>query len=183
MANFTDKGDLVAPGRRSAGPAVRQQRRDDERKNGYQQSSSNLVSFSGQVVGPFSISYASTGSCDYAGWGRGRQGGCNRRQAFSTTAYKHVSIATPPNAICGWSGLASLGALVVVDPVMRLDGWFSHELGHNLLFHHAHTPRFEYGDSSDPMAGPSGWCGPPASLRPAHRIAAVAYSNVGVEAW
>ena len=32
-------------------------------------------------------------------------------------------------------------------------GVFSHELGHNLSFHHAATPTSEYGDSSDPMGG------------------------------
>ena len=32
-------------------------------------------------------------------------------------------------------------------------GVFSHELGHNLSFHHATTPTFEYGDGSDPMGG------------------------------
>ncbi len=62
----------------------------------------------------------------------------------------------PPNATCGWTGLASLGGTSPTPSWIQScgsTGVFSHELGHNLLLHHAATPTLEYGDNTDPMGG------------------------------
>lgn len=120
---------------------------------GYRQSSGNLVSFSGQVVGPFTIDYATTGSCDNNGWAAAAQAAA-KAAGFDAALYKRVSYATPANPSCGWSGLASIGGPQPTPSWVQnctSTGLFSHELGHNLQFHHAATPSDGYGDASDPM--------------------------------
>jgi len=77
--------------------------------------------FSGRWFGPFSISYASTAAATTPA-GAAAAKAAAQAAGFSTTAYKHVSIARRRTPICGWSGLAFHWALVVVDPLMRLDG-------------------------------------------------------------
>lgn len=120
---------------------------------GYRQSSGNLVSFSGQAVGPFSIDYASTGSCDINGWAAAAQTAA-RAAGFDAALYKRVSYVMPANPSCGWTGLASIGGPQPTQSWVQncaSTGLFSHELGHNLQFHHAATPSDGYGDASDPM--------------------------------
>jgi hypothetical protein len=120
---------------------------------GYRQSSGNLVSFTGNVIGPFNTSFASTGSCDPNGWAAAANAAA-LAAGFNPGNYKRVSYATPPNASCGWSGLGTLGGTSPTPSWVQscaATGVFSHELGHNLLLHHASTPTSEYGDSSDPM--------------------------------
>ena len=75
---------------------------------GYGQSSGNLVSFSGQVVGPFTIDYASTGTCDINGWAAAAQTAAEAA-GFDAAMYKRFSYAMPANPTYGWTGLASIG--------------------------------------------------------------------------
>jgi hypothetical protein len=65
-----------------------------------------------------------------------------------------VSYALPSSNTCTYTGLATLGGQAPTPSwILRCDrtGVFSHEIGHNLLFHHASTPTSEYGDATDPM--------------------------------
>ena len=151
-ANFTDKavecGNADLQGRLfgSSGATLDQ---------GYRQSSGGTVSFSGQVVGPYTINYPSTGSCDFNGWADALSAAAIAA-GFNPSSYKRVSYVLPANANCGWSGLATIGGTSPTRSWIQActsTGIFSHELGHNLKFQHASTPTMEYGDGSDPMGG------------------------------
>lgn len=120
---------------------------------GYRQSSGGLVSFSGQVVGPYTIAATSTSACDPYGWASAVKAAA-QAAGINLSAYKRLSYAMPSNSSCGWSGLGNLGGSPPTQSwIMSCGstGVFSHEIGHNLTFHHASTPTSEYGDSSDPM--------------------------------
>ncbi|MCL4748048.1 MAG: hypothetical protein KJZ83_21955 [Burkholderiaceae bacterium] len=120
----------------------------------YQETSRQLVSFSGQVVGPFDINYSSGGSCDYTGWGNALKAAA-QAAGINLGSYRRVSYAIPSVGSCGWSGLAYLGGSFPTQSWVAScnTGVFVHEIGHNMLFHHAATPTSEYGDGSDPMGG------------------------------
>jgi hypothetical protein len=120
--------------------------------NNYRESSQGLVSFSGRTAGPYTIAYASTGPCDYMGWASAAQAAA-RAAGIDPAQYMHVNYVTPPNASCGWSGMASMPGTQSWVQACALTGVFSHELGHNLSLDHAATPGAEYGDGSDPMGG------------------------------
>jgi hypothetical protein len=120
--------------------------------NNYRESSGGLVSFSGQAVGPFTINYSASGSCDYQGWASAAEAAA-RAAGIDTTKYSRVNYVTPRNSTCGWSGLAYMPGRQSWVQSCGSTGVFSHELGHNLSFHHAATPSSEYGDGSDPMGG------------------------------
>lgn len=118
----------------------------------FRQSSRDLVSFSGQVVGPFSIPYSAAGTCDYTGWA-GAADGAARAAGFDPAQYQRVSYVTPSASACGWAGLAYLPGRQSWVQSCGSTGVYTHEFGHNLLLHHAATPTAEYGDGSDPMGG------------------------------
>lgn len=120
--------------------------------NNYAQSSLGKVSFSGQVVGPFTINYTSTGSCDYGGWATAANAAA-KAAGFDPALYQRVNYVTPSNSTCGWSGLAYMPGKQSWVQSCSATGVFSHELGHNLSLHHSATPTSEYGDGSDPMGG------------------------------
>lgn len=150
MANFTDKviectaSDVQTRLFGSTGATT---------NVGYQQSSGGLVSFSGKVIGPVNINYSSTGTCDYNGWASAANAAAIAA-GINPSSYMRVSYALPRNSNCGWLGLGALGG-AMPSPTWTQQctstGLFSHELGHNLNFHHAATPGTEYGDGSDPM--------------------------------
>jgi hypothetical protein len=122
---------------------------------GYQQSSGNRVSFSGQVIGPFTINATSTDTCDHVAWSSAGNAAAIAA-GFNPANFLRVSYAMPANSTCGWTGLATLGGEMPTRSWVQScgnTGVFSHELGHNLRFNHAATPTYEYGDSSDPMGG------------------------------
>ncbi|HEY0879694.1 MAG TPA: Ig-like domain-containing protein [Zeimonas sp.] len=117
------------------------------------ESSRDAVTFSGNVVGPFTIPYSGSGTCDYQAWG-GAIDKAAKAAGIDFSGYARISYALPSNGTCGFSGIANLGG----TPPTRswilscsTTGVFAHELGHNLRFHHASTPTSEYGDYSDPM--------------------------------
>jgi hypothetical protein len=118
----------------------------------YRQSSRDLVSFSGQTVGPFAIPYTSSGSCDFNAWGTAADNAA-KAAGIDLSQYKRISYVTPPNSSCGWSGLAYMPGTRSWVQSCASTGVYVHELGHNLSFHHAGSPTAEYGDSSDPMGG------------------------------
>jgi hypothetical protein len=118
----------------------------------FRESSRNLVSFSGQVVGPYPIPYTASGSCDYSGWASAADAAA-RAAGVDPSQYRRVNYVTPRNANCGWSGLAYMPGTRSWVQSCGSTGIFTHELGHNLSLHHAATPTAEYGDGSDPMGG------------------------------
>lgn len=121
----------------------------------YRQSSGNLVSFSGKVVGPYTIPQSVSGTCDPSAWASAASAAA-RAAGNDPAGYMRVSYALPRNANCPYAGQATLGGQAPTPSwVMQCErtGLFSHELGHNLLFHHASTPTSEYGDATDPMGG------------------------------
>jgi Gametolysin peptidase M11/Bacterial Ig domain len=120
--------------------------------NNYRESSRGLVGFSGSAVGPFTIDYAAGGSCNYLGWAAAAEAAA-RAAGIDPAQYTRVNYVTPPNASCGWTGLAYMPGRQSWVQSCSVTGAFSHELGHNLGLNHAATPTLEYGDSSDPMGG------------------------------
>jgi hypothetical protein len=120
--------------------------------NNYKESSRGLVSFSGQAVGPFTIPYTSTGTCDYSSWATAAEAAA-KAAGIDPSLYAHVNYVTPSNSTCGWTGLAYMPGRQSWVQACTSTGTYSHELGHNLSFNHAATPTNEYGDSSDPMGG------------------------------
>jgi hypothetical protein len=150
MLNFNDRAiectpsDLQSRLFGSAGATLDQ---------GYRQSSGGLVSFTGNVIGPFNTAYSSTGACDHNGWANAGKAAA-QAAGINLAAYQRISYVTPRNTNCGWTGLGSLGGTPPTPTWVQQctsTGMFSHELGHNLGFHHAATPGVEYGDASDPM--------------------------------
>jgi hypothetical protein len=117
----------------------------------FRETSRNNVSFTGKVIGPFSIPFSAGAACDYTAWGQALDAAA-AAAGHSLSGYKRISYSVPVNPSCGWSGLAYLGGsrswVNSCNP-----GVFVHELGHNLRFHHASAGSAEYGDGSDPMGG------------------------------
>ncbi|MCD6679121.1 MAG: Ig-like domain-containing protein [Burkholderiaceae bacterium] len=148
VANFSDKGvgcsvdavrNTVFGTSKSANQILRE-------------SSRNAVSLSGDVVGPFSIPYSSTSTCDYRSWGAAADAAA-KAAGIDPSRYTRISYALPPNS-CGWGGIANLGGTPPTRSWIAYCAYpaiFAHEIGHNLSFHHASTPSSEYGDLSDPM--------------------------------
>lgn len=116
----------------------------------YRQSSRDLVSFSGDVVGPFTIPYSSGGSCAFDNWGAAADAAA-KAAGIDPSRYARVSYALPSSGTCGWSGIAYVGGSRSWVASCGSTGLFAHELGHNLMFKHASTPGSTYGDASDPM--------------------------------
>jgi hypothetical protein len=152
LLNFTDlalactSGDVASRLFGNSGPTV---------NDTYRESSRGLVSFSGQVIGPFTIGFTSTGACDTGGWASAADAAA-RAAGVDPSLYAHVSYVTPVNATCGWSGMGQTPGRLTWIQYCGVTSLFSHELGHNLSFHHASTPTGEYGDMSDPMGGTGG---------------------------
>ena len=118
----------------------------------YKDSSRGLVSFSGTAVGPYTINYTSTGSCDYSAWGVAAEAAA-KASGVDPSLYSRINYVTPSNSTCGWSGLAYMPGRQSWIQACGATGIYAHELGHNLSLHHAATPTSEYGDASDPMGG------------------------------
>jgi len=164
LANFSDKASsCTASGLRTAlfgtGASV---------DRIYRESSGNQVTFSGDVVGPFTIPYTSTGTCDFTAWGSAADAAA-RAAGFDPSRYTRISYAVPRNGNCGWTGIAYVGGAAPTRSWVAScsAGIFAHEIGHNLRFKHASTPSSEYGDNSDPMGG-----APAVQMHAANRVMA-----------
>lgn len=116
----------------------------------YQESSGGIVSFSGDVAGPYPINYTSTGTCDYNGM---YDAGLAQAKAagYNTSLYQHVSVVTPGATSCYFNGAATMPGSWSFINKCDSTGVFTHELGHNVSFPHASTPTSEYADYTDPM--------------------------------
>jgi len=117
----------------------------------YRDNSNDCVSFSGTVVGPYTIDFPSTGVCDPALWAEAAQAAAVAA-GVNTASYPRKVYVLPANS-CPMSGYGSVGgatseAWVFNCGIRRL---YQHELGHNLGMMHASSPGNEYGDNTDPM--------------------------------
>lgn len=118
----------------------------------YLASSRGQVSWSGQAVGPFTIPYSKDSSCDYYGFAYAAEAAA-KAAGYDPATYARVHVVMPTNSTCGWGGIANMPGRRSWNEYCGYTGISTHEMGHNLSFHHATTPTSEYGDGSDPMGG------------------------------
>ena len=125
----------------------------------YQEMSYGNVSFSGDVFGPFTVNYISTGSCDYNGWASAADAAAQAAGA-NLSNYVHKVYVFPEKNQCGWAGLGTIGGNPSSSWIAYCDlgDVYAHELGHNLTMQHASTDAnndnandCEYCDTSDVM--------------------------------
>lgn len=117
----------------------------------YRDTSLGKVSFSGQVVGPYTLDFASTDVCDLGVWAQAADVQA-AASGIDPTTYDRKVYVMPSNA-CPFAGVAELAlkpsrAWIFTCDRVRVYG---HELGHNLGMQHASTDTDEYGDFSDIM--------------------------------
>jgi hypothetical protein len=125
----------------------------------YQEMSYGNVSFSGDVFGPFTVNYSSTGSCDYNGWASAADASAQAAGA-NLSSYTHKVYVFPKKNQCGWAGLSTIGGNPSSSWIAYCDlgDVYAHELGHSLTMQHASTDTdndnvndCEYCDTSDVM--------------------------------
>ena len=125
----------------------------------YQEMSYGNVSFSGDVFGPFTVNYMSTGSCDYNGWASVADAAAQAAGA-NLSSYTHKVYVLPKKNQCGWAGLSTIGGNPSSSWIAYCDlgDVYAHELGHSLTMQHASTDadndnvnNCEYCDTSDVM--------------------------------
>jgi gametolysin peptidase M11/alpha-galactosidase-like protein len=117
----------------------------------FRETSYDSISFTGQVVGPYSLNYSGS-ICDYAAWTDAADEAA-RADGIDIDAYIRKVYVMP--SVCPFSGVGEVGSNPSRAWVFRCDfaDTFAHELGHNLGMQHAATPGASYGDSSDIMGG------------------------------
>jgi hypothetical protein len=121
----------------------------------YRDMSMGQVSFSGTVVGPYTLSSASTDPCDNNGWAAAANMAAS--SSVDVNAYPRKVYVMPSNS-CPAAGLAEVGVTPSRTWVFTCDiaDVYAHELGHNLGMQHAATPTSEYADDSDIMGQAEG---------------------------
>ncbi len=119
--------------------------------NLYRETSRGQVSFSGQVVGPYTLDAASTDPCDDYAWARAADSQA-AAAGVDVSAYAR-KVYVLPSSTCPAAGLAELAVTPSRAWVFTCDvpHVYAHELGHNLGMQHASTETSEYGDNSDIM--------------------------------
>ena len=107
------------------------------------------------VAGPFRLratstskdASASTDACDAGGWRDGALAAA-RAAGVATWRYQHVAVVLPPDAPCGWLGLANVGCGAQCYLWVKQCGApliIAHELGHNFGLEHAAARAHETG--------------------------------------
>ena len=116
----------------------------------YRETSGNKVSWSGDVIGPFTVAFDST-STNYYGWAYDAEAQA-QAMGVDLSAYTRRVFVTPPNGT-GYGGVANGGGSNTRAWVFRWDNRlaYAHELGPNLTLGHASTETYTYGDRSDFM--------------------------------
>jgi hypothetical protein len=119
----------------------------------YQETSFGNVWFTGDVVGPYTIDYTSTGTCEFSAWANAADAAA-QADGIYLSAYDRKVYVFPKVNPCGYGGLGTVGGNPSRAWIFYcgMDDLFAHELGHNLGMHHAATLTSEYGDRSDVMA-------------------------------
>jgi len=106
----------------------------------YLDTSFQKVSFSGDVVGWYTVPYDSSIACDYSNWATAADS-IATANGVNLSNYTHKVYLFPTTSTCSWAGLGTVGG----NPSRAWsDGYndvrlFTHELGHNLGTHHAST--------------------------------------------
>ena len=115
----------------------------------YQETSFGQVSFSGTVVGPYTINYSSTDACDTTAWADAADAAA---ASANPGSYARKVYVLPPST-CPAAGIGEVATLPSRAWVFTCDiaDVYAHELGHNLGMQHAATPSGEYADDSDFM--------------------------------
>ncbi len=118
----------------------------------YQETSLGEIWFAGDVAGPYTIDYWSTGSCSTSAWGSALDAAA-QADGFNISAYNRKVYVIPRSNPCGWAGIGTVGGNPSRSWIFRcgIPDVYAHELGHNLGMHHASTKTSEYGDTSDIM--------------------------------
>jgi hypothetical protein len=125
----------------------------------YQETSYGNVWLTGDVFGPYTINYLSTGNCDYNGWAAAAEAAA-QAQGVNLGLYNRRVYVFPRRNPCSWAGLGTVGGNPSRAWIATCDlaDVYAHELGHNLTMHHASTDTnndgamdCEYCDTSDFM--------------------------------
>lgn len=118
----------------------------------YQEASFGQLSFVGDAYGPYPIDYSTTSPCDYYAWAGAAEAQA-QANGVNVGAYTRKVYVLPQTNSCGYAGLGTIGGNPSRSWIFRCDlpDVFGHELGHNIAAHHAATPSYEYGDTSDIM--------------------------------
>jgi hypothetical protein len=125
----------------------------------YQETSLGNLWFTGDVVGPFTINYNSSGACDYNAWATAAEAAATAAGVNVSQYTRKVYVFSKVNG-CGWAGLGTVGGNPSRAWIATCDlaDVYAHELGHNLGMHHASTDAdnndvsdCEYCDNSDVM--------------------------------
>src|SRR5437773_2055932 len=121
----------------------------------YRDMSMGQVSFSGTVVGPYTLGSASTDPCDISGWATAANTAAS--SGIDVNAYARKVYVMPSNS-CPAAGIGEVGVTPSRAWVFDCDtpDVYAHELGHNLGLQHASTPTSEYADTSDIMGQAEG---------------------------
>ncbi len=117
----------------------------------YRECSLGRVNLTGDVVGPFTIDYASTDPCDVAAWTDAIESqAATAGVEFANYAHR---VYVLPESSCAAAGYGALGGTPTRAWIFRcaIVGVFAHEIGHNFGFYHAATPGTEYNDATDTM--------------------------------
>ncbi len=144
-------------------------------KSYFEEQSYGQMTFTGQVVGPYTITTTSSAICDFDDTiSKATIAATNA--GVSTTSYNHIVVSFP-STNCPFSGIATLGSIGSTQQLSSLiNGRFNlyivpHELGHNLGLNHAKSlicvgggvsnntsncSASEYGDNKDVMGYSNG---------------------------
>lgn len=103
----------------------------------FNESSYGRVSFSGDVVGPYTIHYSVNGGCDSDAWAKAANE-IAKNNGFDPAQYQHISYSLPYVRSCGAGAYGEApGKLTWVQSCNEYLGGYAHELAHNIGMNHA----------------------------------------------